>query len=69
MVSTALGAILAGALPLALDGESVSEIGGHGTAIAVVSLVSMVACYALLFALWRYVFSARAKARRREPPD
>jgi hypothetical protein len=69
MVSTALSVLVAGALPLALDGESVSEVGGNGTAIAVVSLVSMVACYALLFALWRYVFSAKAKAKRREPPD
>jgi hypothetical protein len=69
VVSTVLSVLVAGALPLALDGESVSEIGGNGTAIAVVSLVSIVACYALLFALWRFVFSAKAKAKRREPPD
>ena len=69
MVNTALSVIVAGVLPLALGGESVSEVGGNGTAIAVVSLVSMVACYVLLFALWRYVFSAKAKAKRREPPD
>jgi hypothetical protein len=69
MVSTALSVLAAGALPLALDGESISEAGGNGTAIAVISLVSMIACYALLFALWRYVFSAKAKAKRREPPD
>jgi hypothetical protein len=55
--------------PLALDGESVSQAGGNGTAIAVVSLGSIVGGYLLLFALWRYVFSAKAKARRREPPD
>ena len=67
MVSTAFSVLAAGALPLALDGESISEVGGNGTAIAVISLVSMVACYALLFALWRYVFSAKAKAKRREP--
>lgn len=69
MVSTALSVLAAGALPLALDGESVSEVGGNGTAIAVISLVSIIACYVLLFALWRYVFSAKAKAKRREPPE
>ena len=69
MVSTVLSVLVVGALPLALDGESVSEVGGNGTAIAIVSLVSMIACYLLLFALWRYVFSAKAKAKRREPPD
>jgi hypothetical protein len=69
MVSLALSALAAGALPLALDGESVSEVGGNGTAIAVISLVSIIAGYLLLFALWRYVFSAKAKAKRREPPE
>lgn len=39
------------------------------TAIEVVSLVSIVGGYLLLFALWRYVFSDRAKAKRREPAD
>jgi len=34
-----------------------------------VSAVSIVGGYLLLFALWRYVFSDRAKAKRREPPD
>lgn len=60
---------LTNVLPLALGGESASEAGGNGTAIAVVSLVSIVATYLLLAALWRYVFSAKAKAKRREPPD
>ena len=69
MGSTALSVAIAIALPLALDGESVAETGGNGTAIAVVSLVSIVAGYVLLFALWRYVFSAKAKAKRKEPPD
>lgn len=55
--------------PLALDGESVSEGGAGGTAIAIISVVSIVAGYVLLFALWRYVFSAKAKAKRGEPPD
>lgn len=69
MMSFALSVIVAGVLPLALDGESVAETGGNGTAIAVVSLVSIIAGYVLLFALWRYVFSAKAKAKRKEPPD
>lgn len=68
-MSFALSALVAGVVPLALDGESVSEAGGNGTAIAVISVVSIVACYVLLFALWHCVFSAKAKARRREPPD
>lgn len=54
---------------LALDGETAVEHGSSGEAIAIVSLISIVGGYLLLFALWRYVFSDRAKARRREPPD
>jgi hypothetical protein len=68
-MTTAFGTLVATVIPLALDGESASEAGGNGTAIAVVSAVSIVFAYVLLFALWRYVFSAKAKARRREPPD
>jgi hypothetical protein len=56
-------------VPLALDGEAAIESGGTGTAIAVVSAVSIVAGYVLLYLLWRYVFSAKAKARRGEPPE
>ena len=59
-----LGVLVASVLPLALDGESVTESGGNGTAIAVVSVVSIVGGYLLLFVLWRYVFSAKARARR-----
>lgn len=55
--------------PLALDGDAATEAGGSGEAIAVVSAVSIVGGYLLLFALWRYVFSDRAKTKRREPPD
>jgi hypothetical protein len=65
----ALGVFAANLIPLALDGESVSESGGNGTAIAVISAVSIAAGYVLLFALWRYVFSSKAKARRGEPPE
>jgi hypothetical protein len=56
-------------LTLALDGEAAVERGGAGTAIAIVSAVSIVAGYVMLFLLWRYVFSAKAKARRGEPPE
>ena len=31
--------------------------------------IHFIAGYLLLFALWRYVFSAKAKAKRGEPPD
>jgi hypothetical protein len=61
-----LGATLA---PLALDGESATQGAGDGTAIAVISAVSIAAGYLLLFALWRYVFSSKAKAKRGEPPE
>jgi hypothetical protein len=65
----ALGVLVASLLPLALDGETVAETGGNGTAIAVVSAISLVGGYVVLFALWRYVFSAKAKAKRGEPPE
>lgn len=55
--------------PLALDGEAAVETGGTGTAIAVVSAISIVAGYVLLYLLWRYVFSTKAKAKRGEPPE
>ena len=59
-----LGVLVTSVLPLALDGESVTEGGGNGTAIAVVSVVSIAGGYLLLFVLWRYVFSAKARSRR-----
>jgi hypothetical protein len=65
----ALGMLGAKLVPLALDGEAITETGGNGTAIAVISAVSLVAGYLLLFALWRYVFSNKAKAKRGEPPE
>jgi hypothetical protein len=55
--------------PLALDGEAAVEHGSNGEAIAVVSVVSIVCGYLLLYALWRYVFSEKAKLKRGEPPD
>lgn len=64
-----VGALVASLLPLALDGESAVEQGSSGTAIAVVSAVSIAGGYVLLFLLWRYVFSAKAKAKRGEPPE
>lgn len=66
---TVVGMLLASVLPLALDGESAIEQGGSGTAIAAVSAVSIVVGYVVLFLLWRYVFSAKAKAKRGEPPE
>ena len=60
---------LLGAFPLALDGDTATERGGSGEAIAVVSVVSIVCGYLLLYALWRYVFSEKAKVKRGEPPD
>jgi hypothetical protein len=70
-VSALMGArVLALVLtPLALDGEAAVEHGSSGEAIAVVSVVSIVGGYLLLYALWRYVFSERAKVKRGEPPD
>lgn len=56
-------------LPLALDGEAAVETGANGTAIAIVSVVSIAGGYLLLYMLWRYVFSEKAKIKRREPPD
>ncbi|MCW3068196.1 MAG: hypothetical protein JWL67_821 [Solirubrobacterales bacterium] len=56
-------------VPFALGGESSSEAGGNGTAIAVVSLLSIAIAYVLLFVLWRYVFSAKARTRRRGRRD
>lgn len=56
-------------IPLALDGEAAIESGSTGTAIAVVSAISIAAGYVVLYLLWRYVFSAKAKAKRGEPPE
>jgi hypothetical protein len=66
---SALAAIVATIVPLALDGEAVTETGGNGTAIAIISAVSMAVGYVLLFLLWRYVFSAKAREKRGEPPE
>jgi hypothetical protein len=63
-VSAALALL---ALPPALDGESASN-GNIG--LAIISIVSIVFGYLLLAALWRFVFSPRARRRRGEqdPP-
>ncbi|HME05073.1 MAG TPA: hypothetical protein VKG38_18770 [Solirubrobacteraceae bacterium] len=50
------------ALPLALDGEAANS---NNSALAVLSVVSMAACYVLLAALWYFVFRAKAKEKRR----
>jgi hypothetical protein len=57
------------ALPLALGGESVTEGGGNGTLLAIVAVASMVVGYVVLYLLWRYVFSAKARDKRGEPPE
>lgn len=64
-----LSMFAASLVPFALDGEAAVESGGNGTALGILSLVSIVGGYVLLFVLWRYVFSEKAKAKRREPPD
>jgi thiosulfate reductase cytochrome b subunit len=51
---------------LALDGESVTA---GNTGLAIVSVVSMVFGYLLLAALWYFVFSSKARERRRRGKD
>ena len=64
------GGLLATAIvPLALGGEAAVESGGTGTAIAIVSAISILAGYMALYLLWRFVFSTKAKAKRGEPPE
>jgi hypothetical protein len=52
--------------PLALDGESVTN--SNNTAIAAVSLVSIVGGFLLLGALWYFVFREKAQDKRKGPP-
>lgn len=58
------GALLL-SLPFALDGESANS---NNTAIAVISLVSIVSGYLLLAALWYFVFREKAREKRRKGP-
>jgi hypothetical protein len=51
------------AVPLALDGESVNA---KDPSLAVISIVSIVFGYLLLAGLWYFVFSGKARARRRK---
>jgi hypothetical protein len=57
------------AIPLALGGEAVTDHGPSGTFLAIASLASMVVGYVVLYLLWRYVFSAKARDKRGEPPE
>jgi hypothetical protein len=57
--------LVASIVPLALGGESAGETGTNGTLIDVLSVGSIVGGYLLIFALWRWVFSAKARERRR----
>ena len=50
------------ALPLALDGESVT---GNNTGIGVITVVSIVFGYVLLAALWWFVFRDKARSKRK----
>jgi uncharacterized membrane protein YphA (DoxX/SURF4 family) len=61
--------IVATLAPLALDGETAVEHGSNGTTLAVLSAVSIVGGYLVLFLLWRYVFSAKARSKREKPPE
>jgi uncharacterized membrane-anchored protein len=68
-MSVTIAVLATGVVPLALGGEAAVESGGTGTAIAVVSAISIVGGYVLLYLLWRFVFSTKAKAKRGEPPE
>jgi hypothetical protein len=52
--------------PLALDGESVNN---SNTAIAAVSLASIVGGFLLLGALWYFVFRAKAWDKDKDDPS
>jgi hypothetical protein len=56
-------------LPLALGGEAVTDSGPSGKFLAIVSVASMVVGYVGLYLLWRFVFSAKARDKRGEPPE
>jgi hypothetical protein len=51
------------AVVLALDGESVNA---HNPALDVLSIVSIVFGYVLIFCLWYFVFRGKARAKRRK---
>jgi hypothetical protein len=59
-----MAAALILSLPLALGGESA---GGESTGIAVISAISLVVGYALIAALWFFVFRDRRRRRRKRP--
>ena len=54
-------------VPPGLDGAAGAQ---NNTALAVISVVSIVFGYLLLAALWHFVFSAKARRRRgeKDPP-
>jgi hypothetical protein len=59
------GVLHTATLVLALDGEAA---GADNTALAIISVASMVFGYLLLAGLWYFVFSAKARTRRRKGP-
>ena len=64
-----MGVAAALVLPLALGGEAVTEHGPSGTLLAIISVASMAIGYVVLYLLWRFVFSAKARDKRGEPPE
>jgi len=48
-------------VPIALDGEAAS---GNNAAIGVISVLSIIAGYVLLAALWYFVFRRKASEKR-----
>ncbi len=52
-------------LPLALDGESVVT---NNSAVAAISVVSIVGGYLLLAGLWYFVFREKAQDKHKDPP-
>jgi hypothetical protein len=64
-----MSALHAVTLPLALGGEAVTVSGPNATFLAIISIVSIVVGYVVIYALWRWVFSAKARDKRGEPPE
>ena len=54
-------------LPLALGGE-IEPSGGGGVALGIISVVSIVLGYLVLFALWWFVFRDKARSKRKKDP-
>jgi uncharacterized membrane protein (GlpM family) len=53
-------------VPIALDGEAA---GANNSAIGVISVLSIIAGYVLLVALWYFVFRRKAPDKRDDGPS